>query len=210
MNLLCLYQQFSLFKWVVLYCFFSVGQHLKNDLMRQFDSQVNDFVDSLIEESATLEPAPLPAVFSPPLSDKERIKLGCCHLNPSRKWVFFLLSGKKDWCHCLFFAGIFDLPTAKASSLSVAGPSWSKSAGASGGTATAVFPLAESVWNAWFEKSKVLTCCCCSSLQWAVWGEPHQDHLPHVYCSAHSLHPQHSCGWFHWWRKVSKGQDDRW
>eukprot|EP00066_Takifugu_rubripes_P023882 XP_011613148.1 PREDICTED: sterol O-acyltransferase 1 [Takifugu rubripes] len=51
------------------------AEYLKNDLMRQFDSQVNDFMDSLIEESATLEPAPLPAVFSPPLSDKERNKL---------------------------------------------------------------------------------------------------------------------------------------
>lgn len=45
--------------------------------MRQFDNQVNDFMDSLIEESATLEPAPLPAVFSPPLTDKERNKLRC-------------------------------------------------------------------------------------------------------------------------------------
>lgn len=56
----------------------SVVQHLKNDLMRQFDSQVDDFMDSLIEESASLEPVPLPAVFSPPLSDKERSKLRCC------------------------------------------------------------------------------------------------------------------------------------
>lgn len=59
---------------------FSIAQHLKNDLMRQFDSQVNDFMDSLIEESASMEPAPLPAVFSPPLSDKERSKLRCCPL----------------------------------------------------------------------------------------------------------------------------------
>ncbi|XP_044056136.1 sterol O-acyltransferase 1 isoform X5 [Siniperca chuatsi] len=49
--------------------------HLKSDLMRQFDSQVNDFMDSLIEESASLEPAPVPAVFSPLLSDKEKSKL---------------------------------------------------------------------------------------------------------------------------------------
>lgn len=55
--------------------FFVVPQFLKSDLMRQFDSQVNDFMDCLIEESATLEPAPIPAVFSPPLSDKERNKL---------------------------------------------------------------------------------------------------------------------------------------
>lgn len=45
--------------------------------MRQFDNQVNDFMDSLIEESASLESAPLPAVFSPRLSDKERSKLRC-------------------------------------------------------------------------------------------------------------------------------------
>lgn len=57
----------------------SVVQYLKNDLMRQFDSQVDDFMDSLIEESASLEPVPLPAVFSPPLSDKERSKLRCYH-----------------------------------------------------------------------------------------------------------------------------------
>lgn len=57
---------------------FAIAQYLKSDLMRQFDSQVNDFMDSLIEESATLEPAPVPAVFSPPLSDKERSKLRCC------------------------------------------------------------------------------------------------------------------------------------
>ncbi|XP_072295004.1 sterol O-acyltransferase 1 isoform X2 [Eucyclogobius newberryi] len=49
---------------------------LKSDLMRQFDSHVNDFMDSLIEESTGLEPAPVSAVFSPPLSDKERNKLG--------------------------------------------------------------------------------------------------------------------------------------
>ncbi|KAM9479408.1 sterol O-acyltransferase 1 isoform 2-T5 [Salvelinus alpinus] len=50
------------------------AEHLKSDLMRQFDSQVLEFMDSLIEESASLEPAPVPAVFSP-LSDKERSKL---------------------------------------------------------------------------------------------------------------------------------------
>lgn len=70
-------------------CFSLVEQYLKNDLMRQFDSQVNDFMDSLIEESATLEPAPLPAVFSPPLSDKERNKLRCCHLTDPRSALFF-------------------------------------------------------------------------------------------------------------------------
>lgn len=75
----------------------SVGQYLKNDLMRQFDSQVNDFMDSLIEESATLEPAPLPAVFSPPLSDKERNKLRCCHLtHPGSVFFFFSLAKMTD------------------------------------------------------------------------------------------------------------------
>lgn len=51
------------------------AEFLKSDLMRQFDSHVNDFMDSLIEESASLEPAPVSAGFSPPLSDKERSKL---------------------------------------------------------------------------------------------------------------------------------------
>lgn len=51
------------------------AEYFKNDLMRQLDSQVNDFMDSLIEESASLEPAPLPAVFSPVMSDKEKNKL---------------------------------------------------------------------------------------------------------------------------------------
>lgn len=76
--------------WISVFLVFAlVDQYLKNDLMRQFDSQVNDFMDSLIEESATLEPAPLPAVFSPPLSDKERNKLRCCHLTDPRSVVFF-------------------------------------------------------------------------------------------------------------------------
>uniref|UniRef100_A0A673BBL4 O-acyltransferase n=1 Tax=Sphaeramia orbicularis TaxID=375764 RepID=A0A673BBL4_9TELE len=48
---------------------------MKSDLMRQFDGHISDFMDSLIEESASLEPAPVPAGFSPPLSDKERNKL---------------------------------------------------------------------------------------------------------------------------------------
>ncbi|XP_035033302.1 sterol O-acyltransferase 1 [Hippoglossus stenolepis] len=52
------------------------AEFLKSDLMRQFDSQVNDFMDSLIEESASLEPAPVPAAFSAPMLDKERNKLG--------------------------------------------------------------------------------------------------------------------------------------
>ncbi|XP_046892881.1 sterol O-acyltransferase 1 [Hypomesus transpacificus] len=59
------------------------AEHLKSDLMRQFEGQVNDFMDSLIEESAILEAAPVAAAFSPPLSDKEMTKLGltsCGHL----------------------------------------------------------------------------------------------------------------------------------
>lgn len=56
---------------------FPLIQYFKNDLMRQLDSQVNDFMDSLIEESASLEPTPLPAVFSPLMSDKEKNKLRC-------------------------------------------------------------------------------------------------------------------------------------
>uniref|UniRef100_A0A6Q2Y0Z3 O-acyltransferase n=1 Tax=Esox lucius TaxID=8010 RepID=A0A6Q2Y0Z3_ESOLU len=50
------------------------AEHLKSGLMKQFDCQVLEFMDSLIEESASLEPAPVPAVFSP-LSDKEQSKL---------------------------------------------------------------------------------------------------------------------------------------
>lgn len=196
-----------------LYCFclfsylfiFPVGQYLKNDLMRQFDSQVNDFMDSLIEESATLEPAPLPAVFSPPLSDKERNKLRCCHFTHPRN-VFSLLLLMDVTVFC---AGIFDLLMAKASSLWVAGPSWSKSAGGSEGAIDAVFPSEDSVSECLFLDISLnhLTSCCWCFLQWAVWGEPHQDYLPHVYCPAHSLHPQHPRGWFHWWRKVSEDQE---
>jgi len=63
--------------------FCSIAQYLKSDLMHQFDCQVNDFVDSLIEESAVLEPAPVPDVFSPPLTEKERSKLGCCPATPT-------------------------------------------------------------------------------------------------------------------------------
>lgn len=59
------------------------AEYLKSDLMHQFDCQVNDFVDSLIEESAVLEPAPVPDVFSPPLTEKERSKLGCCPATPT-------------------------------------------------------------------------------------------------------------------------------
>lgn len=58
---------------------FSVTQYLKSELMRQLDSHVSDFLDSLIEETSSLDPAPVAAVFSPPLSDKERSKLRYYH-----------------------------------------------------------------------------------------------------------------------------------
>ncbi|XP_029003489.1 sterol O-acyltransferase 1 [Betta splendens] len=48
--------------------------------MRQLDGQVNDFMDSLIEESASLESAHVAAVLSPSMSDKEKSKLR--HLQP--------------------------------------------------------------------------------------------------------------------------------
>ncbi|XP_016086355.1 sterol O-acyltransferase 1-like [Sinocyclocheilus grahami] len=48
-------------------------RHLKTDLMRQFDTQVNEFMDSLIEESASLVSSHVSTVF--PLSDKEKSKL---------------------------------------------------------------------------------------------------------------------------------------
>ncbi|XP_059923811.1 sterol O-acyltransferase 1 isoform X2 [Gadus macrocephalus] len=51
------------------------AEHLRCDLIRQFDSHVSELVDSLIEESVSLEPTPLPANFSPSMSDKERSKL---------------------------------------------------------------------------------------------------------------------------------------
>lgn len=41
--------------------------------MRQFDTQVNEFMDSLIEESASLGSSHVSTVF--PLSDKEKSKL---------------------------------------------------------------------------------------------------------------------------------------
>lgn len=55
----------------LLFCYFF--QHLKADLMRQFDTQVNEFMDSLIEESASLGSSHVSTVF--PLSDKEKSKL---------------------------------------------------------------------------------------------------------------------------------------
>jgi len=49
-------------------------QHLKADLMRQFDTQVNELMDSLIEESASLGSTHVSTVFQC-LSDKEKSKL---------------------------------------------------------------------------------------------------------------------------------------
>ncbi|XP_026104766.1 sterol O-acyltransferase 1 isoform X2 [Carassius auratus] len=49
------------------------AEHLKADLMRQFDTQVNEFMDSLIEESASLGSSHVSTVF--PLSEKEKNKL---------------------------------------------------------------------------------------------------------------------------------------
>uniref|UniRef100_A0A673M2P4 O-acyltransferase n=1 Tax=Sinocyclocheilus rhinocerous TaxID=307959 RepID=A0A673M2P4_9TELE len=49
------------------------AEHLKADLMRQLDTQVNEFMDSLIEESASLVSSHVSTVF--PLSDKEKSKL---------------------------------------------------------------------------------------------------------------------------------------
>lgn len=43
--------------------------------MRQLDSHVSDFIDGLIEETASLDPAPVAPVLSPQLSDKEKSKL---------------------------------------------------------------------------------------------------------------------------------------
>ncbi|XP_073724139.1 sterol O-acyltransferase 1 isoform X2 [Misgurnus anguillicaudatus] len=48
------------------------AEHLKADLMRQFDTQVNEFMDNLIEESAGLSSSNVNTVFH--LSDKERSK----------------------------------------------------------------------------------------------------------------------------------------
>lgn len=49
------------------------AEHLKADLMQQFDAQVNEFIDSLIEESASLSSSHVNTVFQ--LSDKEKSKL---------------------------------------------------------------------------------------------------------------------------------------
>ncbi|XP_051525695.1 sterol O-acyltransferase 1-like [Myxocyprinus asiaticus] len=56
------------------------AEHLKADLMQQFDIQVNEFMDSLIEKSASLGSSHVSTVF--PLSDKEKSKLR--HTQPSQ------------------------------------------------------------------------------------------------------------------------------
>ncbi|KAL1022443.1 hypothetical protein UPYG_G00027680 [Umbra pygmaea] len=58
------------------------AEQLKSGLMKQFDSQVLEFMDTLIEESTSLESAPVHTVFSPSMSDKERSKLSS-HLRGS-------------------------------------------------------------------------------------------------------------------------------
>lgn len=106
---------------------FYLIQGLKNDMMRQFESQVHDFMDSLIEESASLESTPLPAAFSPPLSDKERSKLGYC--------CIFLVKATQIYAKVFTFntirvfpflvilsAATFSLPTAEESTLLVGDP----------------------------------------------------------------------------------------
>lgn len=149
MNLLCLYQQFSLFKWVILYCcccfFFcwSVPEEWPDAPVWQSGQRLRGQSDWGVGHSGACPSARSLLTTSVRQGEDQTQVLP---FNPSRKcFFFFLFSGKNDWCHCLFFAGIFDLLTAKASSLSVAGPSWSKSAGASEGTDAAVFPLEESV-----------------------------------------------------------------
>nr|XP_057929129.1 sterol O-acyltransferase 1 [Doryrhamphus excisus] len=56
------------------------AEHLKRELLRELDNQVNDCMDSLIEESASLDCAPPPPVFSPSLLDKKMSRLG--HFQP--------------------------------------------------------------------------------------------------------------------------------
>lgn len=99
--------------------------------MRQLDSQVNDFMDSLIEESASLEPAPVAAAFSPPLSDKEKSKLRYylsdffkLHVQTFDTCTSCTVNQMMDiFC---FPLGISGLLTAKGSFLSVAGLCWSE------------------------------------------------------------------------------------
>uniref|UniRef100_A0A1A8SEN6 O-acyltransferase n=1 Tax=Nothobranchius rachovii TaxID=451742 RepID=A0A1A8SEN6_9TELE len=64
------------------------AESLKSDLMCQFENHIADFMDGLIEESMILEAAPVSAVFSSSLSDKERGKLR--HLHPHSQGKQFI------------------------------------------------------------------------------------------------------------------------
>ncbi|KAG9270147.1 sterol O-acyltransferase 1 [Astyanax mexicanus] len=50
-------------------------QKLKVEMLQQFDCQMDEFVDSVVEESSSLGGSSLNSHFSPLLSDKERAKL---------------------------------------------------------------------------------------------------------------------------------------
>lgn len=192
---------------------FWLAQFLKSDLMRQFDSQVNDFMDSLIEESASLEPASVSAVFSPPLSDKERSKLRC-GLSTSPVYQSNNRSVAGDWCHSVFLQAFSASPwPGQALCQSQVPPRVSPHSDLM--KCKYFYLITEGHWNIclWqctsFSAAWRLFVCCTKSnrqlsvfLQWAVWGEPHQDNLPHVYCPAHSLYSQYTGGRLHWWRQV--------
>ncbi|XP_066547945.1 sterol O-acyltransferase 1 [Amia ocellicauda] len=64
------------------------AEHLKMDLMKHFDCQVNEFVDNLIEESAGLESPSVPSVFSAQLTEKERNKLRHLRSSPDHGKLF--------------------------------------------------------------------------------------------------------------------------
>lgn len=80
--------------------------------MRQFDTQVNEFMDSLIEESASLGSSHVSTVFQS-LSDKEKSKLRYWnHAQTELQWVPWLASTlhcshllsfncKSAWNHCI-------------------------------------------------------------------------------------------------------------
>uniref|UniRef100_A0A3B1K817 Sterol O-acyltransferase 1 n=1 Tax=Astyanax mexicanus TaxID=7994 RepID=A0A3B1K817_ASTMX len=54
-------------------------QKLKVEMLQQFDCQMDEFVDSVVEESSSLGGSSLNSHFSPLLSDKERAKLRYLH-----------------------------------------------------------------------------------------------------------------------------------
>ena len=104
-----------------------IAQHLRCDLIRQFDSHVCELVDNLIEESVSLEPAPLPANFSPSMSDKERSKLRYC-LRPRQMFCSLIhqICCPFIYLSWLCFLGVSGRPMARASNLWTADPCWSK------------------------------------------------------------------------------------